>query len=59
MRAARLEGDVKRGARSAFPARLGVADGLDFSVRFACLPVPALADDLATVHQSGTNQRIG
>src|SRR5437016_4728382 len=55
---ARFKGDVKRCAFWAVTSLLRRAKSLDFRMGFAGAPVPALADDSASLDQNRPNYRI-
>ena len=56
MVAARFEGDISRGS---FGKVAGLAQGMNFCVRFAGLEVEALADDLAATGNHAANAGVG
>ena len=57
-RATRFERDVKYRAARRVAVFLRVAERLDFRVRQACAPVPAVADDFSAFDQNRADHRI-
>src|ERR1035438_9062704 len=59
VRGARLQRHVKRRAFDLVPARLRLAEGLDFRMGFSRAMMPAPPDDLAPFHQDRPYHRVG